>query len=384
MVSVIMLCLELLLDAIGLVAGIIVFIRSSGNSIQRSWGMLAIFLSLLLLYDNTEWIWLFNKDVQRMPLFTEVPLNHLSLWHIVRTVVFFQLFSIFPIASLKPGWMNLTRILNLCIPILLIICIACCYELFNGQYTTLKSFTDIKQNITRQDVVMRLILFIVSVIAPSINFLFPYLRQWLPVRRKQSRGMTTYMVCFGLIMSGYIWLMLGTSGLSFNLFGYFVILPTIYLNILYIYNGDPLSQPPLPVENLQSEEIEAIKEIEVSPIVLELSNNLQILMKQNKPFINPQYSLPDLLKSLNTNESRLNKALHYDGFSGFRDYINFHRLQYFKEQAMKKKELTVKELMYKSGFTSRSSFYRYFSNIEKMSPSEYMEMLQKENKPVPT
>ncbi|MFR2071149.1 MAG: helix-turn-helix domain-containing protein [Bacteroides nordii] len=51
---------------------------------------------------------------------------------------------------------------------------------------------------------------------------------------------------------------------------------------------------------------------------------------------------------------------------------------------MEKKELTVKELMYKSGFTSRSSFYRYFSNIEKMSPSEYMEMLQKENKPVPT
>ena len=337
MVSVIMLCFELLLDAIGLVAGIIVFIRSSGNSIQRSWGMLAIFLSLLLLYDNTEWIWLFNKDVQRMPLFTEVPLNHLSLWHIVRTVVFFQLFSIFPIASLKPGWMNLTRILNLCIPILLIICIACCYELFNGQYTILKSFADIKQNITRQDVAMRLILFIVSVVAPSINFLFPYLRQWLPVRRKQSRGMTTYMVCFGLIMSGYIWLMLGTSGLSFNLFGYFVILPTIYLNILYIYNGDPLSLPPLPVENLQSEEIEAIKE-----------------------------------------------ALHYDGFSGFRDYINFHRLQYFKEQAMEKKELTVKELMFKSGFTSRSSFYRYFSNIEKMSPSEYMEMLQKENKAVST
>jgi len=64
-----------------------------------------------------------------------------------------------------------------------------------------------------------------------------------------------------------------------------------------------------------------------------------------------------------------------DGFSGFRDYTNFHRLQYFKEQARLQKNLTVKELMFLSGFTSRSSFYRYFASVEKMSPSEYMEML---------
>ena len=61
-----------------------------------------------------------------------------------------------------------------------------------------------------------------------------------------------------------------------------------------------------------------------------------------------------------------------------KDYPNFNRLQYFKEQAALRKELTVKELMFMSGFTSRSSFYRYFARIEKMSPSEYMERLQQE------
>ena len=50
-----------------------------------------------------------------------------------------------------------------------------------------------------------------------------------------------------------------------------------------------------------------------------------------------------------------------------------------KEQAQLKRELTVKELMFLSGFTSRSSFYRYFASVEKMSPSEYMEMLNREN-----
>ena len=50
-----------------------------------------------------------------------------------------------------------------------------------------------------------------------------------------------------------------------------------------------------------------------------------------------------------------------------------------KNRHVLQKNLTVKELMFLSEFTLRSSFYRYFASVEKMSPSEYMEMLNREN-----
>ena len=160
MVNVIVLCIELLLDIVGLVLGILVYSRSSDNNgLTKAWGVLAITLSLLLLCDNLEWMWIFSRGGEEtIPRFTEVPMNHLSIWHIVRVIVFFQFFSIFPIASLKPGWMTFSRVVSLCIPILLITCIACCYEFFNGHYTTLKSFASIRENIGERDVRVRLML----------------------------------------------------------------------------------------------------------------------------------------------------------------------------------------------------------------------------------
>ena len=97
MVNVIVLCIELLLDIVGLVLGILVYSRSSDNNgLTKAWGVLAITLSFLLLCDNLEWMWIFSRGGEEtIPRFTEVPMNHLSIWHIVRVIVFFQFFSIF-------------------------------------------------------------------------------------------------------------------------------------------------------------------------------------------------------------------------------------------------------------------------------------------------
>lgn len=379
MVSTLMIYIELTLDITAFIMGTIVLSRSHDNTLQKAWGMLAISLSLLLFCDNLEWVILFSKSTHDSYYYPHLPLDHLSLWHIFRAILFFQIFSLFPMASLRPGWLTTSKIISMSIPFMLIWCIILCYIFFNGEITPLKQFEDIGTYWKNLDVKVRLYVFIFSVIAPSYIFMYPILRKWEPMQRKQSKGMYFYIVSFALIMGGYIWLMLGTSSTSFNLFGYIVIIPVIYLNGLYLHNENPLSLPRNPIDKLEAKDIEAIQEIEVSPVVLQLSKRLEQFINEQTPFIHSEYSLKDLLKDLGTNEHRLNKTLRYLGFSGFRDYINFNRLQYFKQMATENKFMNVKELMYKSGFTSKSTFYRYFASIEKMSPSEFLEKLQLKN-----
>lgn len=67
MTSVIMLFIELLLDIVGLVTGGIIWAHSSESKIRKAWGMLATTLSLLLLCDNIEWMWLFSRGVEEIP-----------------------------------------------------------------------------------------------------------------------------------------------------------------------------------------------------------------------------------------------------------------------------------------------------------------------------
>lgn len=67
MTSVIMLFIELLLDIVGLVTGGIIWAHSSESKIRKAWGMLATTLSLLLLCDNIEWMWLLAVEWRRYP-----------------------------------------------------------------------------------------------------------------------------------------------------------------------------------------------------------------------------------------------------------------------------------------------------------------------------
>ncbi len=372
MISIALLVFEILLDITGVVTSIIIMVNFPRERLTRAWGILALTLSSLLLFDNIEWIYPILKNPSDIPFYINQPLDHLSLWHIFRVIIFLQAYSLFPVAFLRQGWLNTSKAISLSIPTMLISCVAFCFEQFNNHYTHLGSFADIVNNIANKDVIVRLILFIASVVSPYFSFAFIFFQKEKSYKWHESLGMRFFAISFILIVLAYFWLMLGTSPYSFHIFGCVVISLVIYMNILHLRGLEPfLPYNPVPEELIKDKK----DAIEVLPVIVELSQKLQIYMKEETPFTNPNYSIHDLLSDLNVKENKINQALHYMNYSGFRDYINYERVEYFKKEAALHRNKTVKELLYQSGFTSRSSFYRHFSNIEKISPTEYIEKL---------
>jgi AraC-like DNA-binding protein len=63
----------------------------------------------------------------------------------------------------------------------------------------------------------------------------------------------------------------------------------------------------------------------------------------------------------------------------FVDFINTYRINSIKEQIMQPENMqhfTIEALAYRSGFSSRSAFYKAFKKLTKASPVEFVRSLQ--------
>jgi len=94
-----------------------------------------------------------------------------------------------------------------------------------------------------------------------------------------------------------------------------------------------------------------------------------------------KFSLNDLALSLNFNEREISRSLREAGFTGFHEYLNHKKLDRFRLLAYDNPDMTVKELMYSCGFTSRSTFYRLYGDAYDETPTEFIE--RQKTKPFP-
>ena len=108
-------------------------------------------------------------------------------------------------------------------------------------------------------------------------------------------------------------------------------------------------------------------------------NKLEVHMKENKRFLDSELSINDLSSELNIPSKMLSQVIN-EGYScNFFDFVNSYRVEAakssFKSQADKK--LTIQEVMYDSGFNSKSSFNTAFKKFTKLTPTQFKNSLQK-------
>lgn len=108
---------------------------------------------------------------------------------------------------------------------------------------------------------------------------------------------------------------------------------------------------------------ETYKKNAVNKYIEELTNR--------KLYCNPDFKREDLVMELNLRKSTFNSDFEYVTGESLTSYIQRIRLEHSIELMKAPENLTIETIALESGFSSRSTFYRLFSDTYGKSPTEY-------------
>lgn len=101
---------------------------------------------------------------------------------------------------------------------------------------------------------------------------------------------------------------------------------------------------------------------------------IEVLMSEQKPYLEPQLSLKSLAHLLKTNPSILSAAINQNFQKNFNDFINEYRVNEFLSLSKSPdfEHYTLLALALECGFNSKSTFNRAFKKITGQTPKEYV------------
>ena len=123
----------------------------------------------------------------------------------------------------------------------------------------------------------------------------------------------------------------------------------------------------------------ALTEIEVTNWTTQIEN----LMQTNKLYEDPELSLPQIAKVLNTTPAIISKAINQGFNQNLNDYINGLRINALKQKLIngEQKLQTIVGLAYDCGFNSKATFNRAFKKATSLNPKQWLEQQQMLAKP---
>ncbi len=106
----------------------------------------------------------------------------------------------------------------------------------------------------------------------------------------------------------------------------------------------------------------------------ELQIRLEKLMKEEKPYLNHKLNLKTLAENLDIHPNYLSQVINERFQKNFYDFINTARIEEFKTliQQPKSQNLTLLALAMECGFSSKSSFNKFFKKSTGKTPSEFI------------
>jgi AraC-like DNA-binding protein len=100
-------------------------------------------------------------------------------------------------------------------------------------------------------------------------------------------------------------------------------------------------------------------------------------MKNAKPYLDPELSLPGLAQELNISGHYLSQVINEQFDLNFFDFVNRYRVDAFKERVTDPRSgnFSLLGIAFECGFNSKSAFNRIFKQTTGLTPSEYRKTL---------
>lgn len=142
---------------------------------------------------------------------------------------------------------------------------------------------------------------------------------------------------------------------------------------------------PSPVSSAADMPAEDADVIEVDPVqtldqaqdtaLFTWKSRISLLLQTDRIYEDPELSLTQMAKLLQTNPSVLSKAINQGFGQNFNDFINQYRVVTVKEKLLagEQKTQTLLGIAYDCGFNSKATFNRAFKKVTGQSPKEWLQ-----------
>lgn len=113
----------------------------------------------------------------------------------------------------------------------------------------------------------------------------------------------------------------------------------------------------------------------------QLARELDILMNERRLYVNPDLKIADLASIMKVSPYTLSYMFNQYLKKNYYDYLNDYRIDEFKRLVNKDEysKYTLTALAGFCGFSSRTSFFRYFKKVTGITPSEYVRSIGRNN-----
>jgi YesN/AraC family two-component response regulator len=101
---------------------------------------------------------------------------------------------------------------------------------------------------------------------------------------------------------------------------------------------------------------------------------LKKIMMEEKPFLSPEFSLPELAEKIGTTVHVLSQVINSGLGKSFFEMTAEYRVEEAKSRLVRQKNIKVEEIAEQVGYNSKSSFNTAFKKITGVTPSEFRNM----------